>query len=358
MKSFSFPFTKTRTTGITQAYKLEDPAERRKYFDAKVGPEMALIREYLSTKTFVCFLLGKKNSGKGTYIKLFMEAVGPEHIAHVSVGDIVRNTHKEVMTEEGKKSLKEFLQKRYRGFLEIDRIFDVILGRDTKTLLPTEVILALVEREIGKLGRKAIFIDGFPRMLDQIPYSLYFRSIIGYGNDPDFFVFIDVPERAIDERMRHRVICPKCQTPRNPKLLRTKEIGYDPSTKQFYLKCDNPPCGSGARMVTKEGDELGIEAMRDRIDTDDKIMRTLLELKGVQKVLLRNSLPKDIALQYVDNYEITPSYRYEWDEAAKSVRVIEEPWEFKDDDGAPSYSLLPPPVVVSFIRQVAQILKG
>ena len=338
---------------------LEDPVQRRKYFDSKAGPEIEKIRSFLEHgNTFLGFLLGKKNSGKGTYSKLFMEAVGGERIAHISVGDVVRSVHQDLSSSERKKELEEFLKRRYRGFIALEKIWDVIEGRDTKTLLPTEIVLALVEREIDKLGRKAIFIDGFPRDLDQISYSLYFRALIGYRDDPDFFVFIDVPEVAIDERMKYRVICPECKSPRNVKLLRTKDVGYDAATKKFYLLCDNPSCsGFGKnRMVSKEGDELGIEAIRERVELDDKIMRMLLDLQGIPKVYLRNSVPVDVAKDYIDDYEITPSYHYEWDKNSGAVRVIEESWVIKDDDGKPSYSLLPAPVAVSLIKQTAQVL--
>ena len=89
-KGLSFPVFKTKIPGDTQKFSLEDPAERRRYFDHKAGAEIEKLREYLRTGTFVGFLLGKKNSGKGTYSKLFMEAVGKERVAHLSVGDIVR----------------------------------------------------------------------------------------------------------------------------------------------------------------------------------------------------------------------------------------------------------------------------
>ncbi|MEK9207116.1 MAG: nucleoside monophosphate kinase, partial [Patescibacteria group bacterium] len=234
--------------------------------------------------------MGKKNSGKGTYTKLFMEAVGSENIAHVSIGDIVRSVHKELGDKAKKKELLEFLKKRYRGPVTVEKALEIILGRDTKSLLPTEVILALVERQIDKLRGKAIFIDGFPRELDQISYSLYFRALMGYRDDPDFFVFIDVPESVMDERIKSRVICPKCQTPRSTRVLATKEVGYDSKTGQFYLICDDPACG-GARMVPKEGDSLGIEAIRSRIEIDDKVMKTLLGLNGIDKIYLRNSVP-------------------------------------------------------------------
>lgn len=358
MKDFSFPIFKTKLYEGGPKFSLEDPVERRKYFELKAGEEIEKLRDYLRDNTFVGFLLGPKNSGKGTYTKLFMEAVGSERVAHVSVGDIVRNVHKDLADKKSKAALLDFLRRKYRGFLELDKIFDVIEGRDTKTLLPTEVILALVEREIDRLGRKAIFIDGFPRNLDQVSYSLYFRALIGYRDDPDFFVFIDVPETVVDERMKYRVVCPQCQTPRNTKLLRTKDVGYDVSNKTFYLLCDNPNCeGYGkSRMVSKEGDQLGIEAVRDRIELDQKVIETLLNLQGVPKVYLRNSVPVNAAKDHIDDYEITPAYRYELESDASTVRVIEEPWVINDNEGKPSYSLLPSAVALALIKQTVRVL--
>lgn len=353
MKGFSFPIFKTKQEGGGK-FRLEDPVERRKYFDEKAGAEIEQLREYLRTSTFVGFLLGKKNSGKGTYSRLFMEAVGPEHVAHISVGDIVRSVDEDLRDTARKDALLDFLQKRYRGFIELKKIVEVLEGRDTTTLLPTEVILALVEREIDRLGRKAIFVDGFPRNLDQVSYSLYFRTLIGYRDDPDFFVFIDVPESVIDERMKYRVVCPRCHTPRNFKLLRTKEIGYDEAQQQFYLMCENAGCG-GSRMIAKEGDALGIEALRERIEVDEKVMRMLLDLQGVPKIFLRNSVPVHEAPDLIDDYEITSSYRYER-AADGAISVREEPWIVNDDESIPSYSLLPAAVAVSLIRQTAKVL--
>lgn len=359
MPDFSFPIFKTKIEGQPAKFSLEDPVGRREYFALKAGPEIAKLRAYLAAgDTWVGFLMGPKNSGKGTYTKLFMEAVGGEHIAHISVGDIVRSVHQDLSDAVKKKELMDWLQSRYRGFIEIEKIFDIIAGRDTKTLMPTEVILALVEREIDRLGRKAIFIDGFPRHLDQVSYSLYFRALMGYRADPDFLVFINVPEAVIDERMKFRVVCPVCQNSRSTKLLRTKDVAYDEAAKQFYLLCDNPACaGFGtARLAPKEGDELGIEAVRDRIEADRQVAAKLLELEGVPKIYLRNAIPVAQAKENVDDYEITPAYRYEFDAATKQVKFIEEPWTVKDDEGELSYSLLPPPVTVSLIKQTAKVL--
>ena len=359
MKNTSFPLFKTKSGARAPKFMLEDPVARKKYFQHKAGREIEKIRAYVEKgNTFMAFLLGKKNSGKGTYSKLFMEAVGEKWFAHISVGDIVRSVHKELQTSKTKKELLEFLRSRYRGFITPEKALEIITGRDTTTLLPTEVILALTERQISRFGRKAIFIDGFPRSLDQISYSLYFRALMGYRDDPDFFVFISVPESVIDERMKYRAICPICQTPRNLKLLRTKEVGYDAVMKRFFLLCDNPRCkGFGkSRMVSKEGDELGIEAIRDRIEADEKVSTMLMGLEGVPKVYLRNAVPVKEAKKFVDDYEVTPSYRYEWDKKENKVRVIEEPWIIKDEKGVLSYSLLPAAVCVSLIKQTARVL--
>lgn len=357
MQSFSSPIFKTKVEGHEEKFMLEDPVERRKYFDLKAGPEIEKLRDYLQKgNTFVGFLLGPKNSGKGTYTKLFMEAVGGEHIAHISVGDIVRAAKQAAQSESKREELIGFLKKRYRGFVKVEEIIDGVLNWSVTNLLATEAILALVEWEIDRLDRKALFIDGFPRTLDQVSLALYFRALMGYRDDPDFFVFIDVPEVVMDERMKTRVICPQCQSPRSTKLLRTKEVGYDAEKKEFYLICDNPNCiGFGKlRMVVKKGDELGIEAIRERIEMDKKVMKTLLDLQGAPKVYLRNSVPVDVAREYVDDYEITPAYRYELE--GRKVKVVEEPWTIKDEEGKTSYSLLPAAVALSLIKQTSQVL--
>ncbi|MDP2648172.1 MAG: nucleoside monophosphate kinase [Candidatus Yanofskybacteria bacterium] len=345
-----FPLFKTKKAG--PQFNLEDRAQRRKYFDYKAGTEIRKLKEYLKKNTFMGFFLGPKNSGKGTYAKLFLEALNADLVAHISVGDVVRSVHKSLINTKSKRELIAFLQKRYRGYIPIDKILDIILGRDTKTLLPNEVILALVQREIDKLNRKAVFVDGFPRNLDQVQTSLYFRSLMGYRDDPDFFIFLHVPEAILAERFKARVICPKCQTSRSLKLLRTKQVGYDKKIKEFFLICDN----DGARMVPKEGDELGIEAIRGRLEIDKRVMNQLLQLQGVPKIYLRNSIPVRYAKEYVNDYELTPASSYVWDKIGQTVKINEKLWLTKDDIGVPSYSLLAPPIVVALIKQLVKSL--
>jgi adenylate kinase family enzyme len=353
-KDFEFPIVKTIIDGPAKTFDLSDPSSRNEYFEIKAGADIKKLKKYLKDNTFIAYLLGKKNSGKGTFTKLLIEIFGEDKIGHISVGDIVRAAHIDLEDEGKKKELIKYLEKNYRGYISIDEAINVLLGRDTTGLLPTEFILALVKREIDKMPKKTLFIDGFPREMDQISYSLYFRDLINYRDDLDVFVAIDIPESVIDERMKSRVVCPKCKTPRSLKLFTTKEVGHDEKNKEFYLICDNPEC-DGARMGAKEGDNLGIEAIRDRLELDDKLIKKIIDLHGVPKVLLRNSVPVDKSKDHVEDYEVTPEYHYELDDN-KEVLIKEKPWTIKDDKGVASYSLLAPAVVVSLIKQLVEAL--
>lgn len=350
-----FPIIKTKVPNVTTRFNLTDPEERQKYFEAKAGPEIAKIKKYLEENTFIAYLLGKKNSGKGTYTKLMMEIFGKDKIGHISVGDLVREIYKDINDENKRDEIKEYLEVHYRGYISVDDAIDALIGKNQKVLLPTEFILTLLKREIDKFDRKAIFIDGFPRDLDQIQYSLYFKDLANYRLDPDLFVVINIPEAVLDERMRNRVICPKCQSPRNLTVFPTKEVGYDKESKKYFLICDNPEC-KGAKMIGKEGDDAGIESIRERLTLDDKLIKKVMSLHGIPKILLRNSVPVDNILD-VDDYEITPGYVFKFDEKMDKVIVTEEPWVFKDDEGLDSYSLLAAPVVIGLLKQLVQALK-
>src|SRR4030042_5134272 len=327
--TMEFPIFKTKIKGLKRKFNLSDPKERGMYFKLKAGPEIKKIKKYLGKNTFIAYLLGKKNSGKGTYAKMFAEIMGQEKIDHFSIGDMVRGIGEEVKDEKRKKELISFLEKNYRGWLPFEKIIKSIEGRNTKVLLPTELILALVKKEIAKRKKKSIFIDGFPRDMDQISYSLFFRDLIGYRDDPDIFILIDVPTSVIDERIKWRRVCPLCQTSRNLKLLPTSKVKYDENKKEFYLLCDNPNC-KGAKMLPKEGDQYGIKPIKERLKKDEKLIEEALSLYGIPKVFLRNSLPLKSAKKYIDDYEITPEYVFKWDEKSKKVKMGEKPWVILD----------------------------
>ena len=349
-----FPIFKTKIKGLDKKFDLISPEGQKEYFMAKAGKEIGELREFLQEHTFIAYLLGKKSSGKGTYSKMFARLINPERVAHFSIGDMIRNVDQEMADDKKREELFQFLRENYRGRISIEDIIESLEKRSTKVLLPTELILTLAKREIEKMEKKTLFIDGFPRNLGQVDFSLFFRDLIGYRTDPDVFVLIDVPENVINERIQWRRICPVCNTSRNLKLLPTSKVGYDKEKEEFYLICDNPQC-EGARMVLKEGDELGIEPIKERLKTDEQLIKEALGLHGIPKVLLRNSVPVEKAEKYVDDYEITPEYYYERDEETGEIKIKEKPWVVEDDDGIPSYSLMPPPVVVALIKQLTEI---
>lgn len=355
MKNLEFPIIKTKSPAGTPGYNLSDPGDRQAYFRLKAGPEIAKLKEYLKKNTFLAIMLGKKSSGKGTYAKLFKEALGVDNVVHLSVGDVVRSVDEEVRNPAKLKKLEEYLRRNYRGWQSLEEIIEAQKSRSTEFLLPTEYILTLIKREIDRLQGKAIFLDGFPRDLDQISYSLFFRDLAGYRDDPDFLVLIDIPNLVIDARMRTRVICPVCQTPRNTKLLPTKKIGYDTETDDYYLVCDNPECKK-AKMVAKEGDEKGIEPIKERLDKDEELIRRAFRLYGIPKILLRNTIPTAKVKEAVDAYEVTPEYTYSWNQQKREVKIKERPWVFEDENGWQAVSLLPHPVAVSLIKQLADLL--
>lgn len=350
-----FPVFKTKVDGVNERFNLSDPTERARYFQAKAGPEIEKLKQYQGGDSFLSFLIGKKNTGKGTYSKLFMEIMGKDKNGHLSVGDLVRDVHSNLDDPEKRKEMASFMEANYRGFHGVEQIIELIEGRSQTSLISTELIIALIKFEISKRPKQSLFIDGFPRAIDQITYSIFLKELIGYREDPDLMTFISVPEGIIDERIKSRRVCPKCKTPRNLKLLATKEVGYDKDSEEFYLICDDQDCG-GARMEKKEGDELGIEPIRKRLEADDEVMQELLKLQGIPKVYLRNAIPIDLADGYVDEYELTPSYSYELDDSGK-VTTIESPWVVKDDEGVDSYSLLPAAVVLGMVKQFAAALK-
>jgi adenylate kinase family enzyme len=341
---------------VSRSFDLSDPREQKEYFKLKAGKEIEKIREYLKGNTFIAHLFGKKCSGKGTYSKIFIERVSPKRVAHVSIGDVIRQTHQEVITDKNKKrELIEWLSDNYRGYISIDEAIQSLLDRKTETLVPTEFTLVLLKRAIGKMQRKALFIDGFPRKLDQISYSLFFRDLIDYREDPDIFILIDVPETVIDARIKNRVVCPICKSPRNLRLHLAEEICFDKKKKGFHFLCDNLDC-KGERMISKEGDKLGIRPIRKRLDLDEKLMERAFSLYGIPKILLRSLVPVKLAKDFIDDYEITPEYSYKWDEKNKKVKVIEKPWIVPDKEGVDCFCLLPQPMVVSLIKQMVDVL--
>ena len=142
--------------------------------------------------------------------------------------------------------------------------------------------------------------------------------------------------------------------PRRINRLKIDGFEYYKVKKEFYLICDDPKC-NGARMVAKEGDNLGIESIRTRLELDERLIEKSFSVHGISKILLRNAVPVGFAKENMDDYELTPEYSYELGESGE-VKTLEKPWTIKDDEGRDVYSLLAAPVVLSLIKQLAKVL--
>ncbi len=344
-----YTWIKTKTEDEKE-YDLADPAMRKLYFNAKVGEEIQKLRDFLKNNSFIAYFLAPKMAGKGTYTAMLREILGEDLIEHISVGDIVRKAHLEFEKKGKESDVYTYMKENYRGFLNLDEAFESLVSRDTKSVsVPTEFVLSLVKMEIDNLEARTIFLDGFPRKIDQISYSLYFRDLINHREDTDLFLMINLPIEIINQRIKSRQICPECQTSRNLSLAPTTKIGCDEGDGCFYLICDNPSCKE-LRMVCKEGDELGIENIRGRIVADLDLMEKARNMYGIEKIEIYNSLEKEKALNYVDDYELTKEYFFEKDEDG-NIKKVEKPFSVKDN-GKEYISLLPAPALVQLIRQL------
>ena len=237
-----FPIFNTKILSTGKTYDLTDAAQRHAYFHDKAGNEIEALKTYLDNNAFVGFLLAKKQAGKGTYSKMLQEVLGENRLAHVSVGDIVRDVDLATKDDSYRTELETYMKKHYRGFVSLDQAFEAFYSRSQDKLLPTEFVLTLVKREIEKVGRKALFIDGIPRDLDQISYSLFFRELINFKGDPDFFVLIETPEELINARLGGRRVCPVCKTSKNIYFNPTTKVSYDAAANSYMLICDNISC--------------------------------------------------------------------------------------------------------------------
>lgn len=233
MNNILFPIHKTKIQGLKQKFNLSDPEQRKLYFEAKAGKEIEKLKKYFQKNTFISYLLGKKNSGKGTYSKMFSQIVSEDKIDHLSVGDMIRNLDNELSDDNLRNKLIEFLTKNYRGTIVLNDIISSLVNRSTSRLLPTELILTLLKRETEKRKNKTLFIDGFPRGLDQISFSLFFRDLIGFRTDADIFILINVPNQVINERIKFRRICPKCQLSLNLNYCRVNKLVLMNKSKNF-----------------------------------------------------------------------------------------------------------------------------
>ncbi|KAL0217378.1 hypothetical protein RCL1_007959 [Eukaryota sp. TZLM3-RCL] len=121
----------------------------------------------------VVFLLGGPGAGKGTQSALLQQRLG---FVHISAGDLLR---------------REVQSGSEHGAM-IDHMIKEGL------IVPHEITVNLLKREIDLAPEKTYLIDGFPRAIDQLEA---FEKVVG---DFDVCLALDCPEEVLRERLLAR----------------------------------------------------------------------------------------------------------------------------------------------------------
>lgn len=179
-------------------------------------------------------LLGPPGSGKGTQADRFAEELG---IRHISTGDLLREAVKSG-TDLGRKA---------EGYMK------------KGLLVPDEVMLGLIQEELGSLGSSGWVLDGYPRTL---PQAEALSDMLGKRKQRiDKVLLIDVDPEIIVRRLSNRRVCPDCNAVYNLDTLKPAVDGI----------CDD--CGAG--LVKRPDDEE--ETVRRRLDVYMKQTAPLIE---------------------------------------------------------------------------------
>jgi adenylate kinase family enzyme len=328
------------------------------YFKRRLGDKLNQFINYTQQCGFVLFFLAKKQAGKGTYIKILQELTNGR-IIQISIGDLVREAEAKAKDSAKRKELIQELKKYYQGELDLEAVADLLVNQSVENkLLPTDVITALItmsalEKNLGQ----PIIIDGFPRGKDQVLVALQMQKDFLEKNIPAGFVAIDCPDEVLARRYIYRRSCPVCSTPRNIKLLLTKEIEYDENTGEFYLICDNMTCeGKHIRMRQKQADDLGPDALKEKQKLMVEIMQEIQAKAGDNYLIVHNTVPINEATPEMLKEDFTEEADLSWNEKEQEVARNFKPIQVADDQGREAYSRWPEAVVVEMVEKLVEWL--
>lgn len=123
---------------------------------------------------FITFVLGGPGSGKGTQCSKIVETFG---FTHLSAGDLLR---------------KEISCNNENGTMILNTIRE---GR----IVPSEVTIRLIQREMESSKNHKFLIDGFPRSEEN---RIEFERIV--GTEPNIVLFFECPEEEMVKRVLSR----------------------------------------------------------------------------------------------------------------------------------------------------------
>jgi len=139
-------------------------------------------------------LTGPPGGGKGILSGILKDEF---NLPHIAMGDILRN-QVEKKTKLGKQIEK---------------------AMNSGDLISDDVVNNLVEKRLVKKDVKKRFVlDGYPRHLEQAKFLLSKTKI-------DEIIVIKLSDKKIIERLKGRLVCPKCGTPYHLKNIPPKVKG-------------------------------------------------------------------------------------------------------------------------------------
>lgn len=182
----------------------------------------------------IVVFLGPPGAGKGTQCKLLVDRY---KLQHLSSGDILRRERKEG-TE---------LAKRAQSFM------------DSGALVPDDLIVEMMSREIKQIGDGGVVLDGFPRTLGQA--QELDKALARVGKRVDVVLDLQVDDGKLEERVTGRRSCTKCGA--------------------AYHTTFNPPkqseqCDAGCGALSQRPDDTA-EVVRNRIKTYHEQTSALVE---------------------------------------------------------------------------------
>jgi len=124
-------------------------------------------------KPIVVIVLGGPGSGKGTQCSNIQKEFG---FVHLSAGELLRR-------EMDSKSEVSGIIKSYI---------------DKGAIVPSEITVGLLDKEIRESGKKKFLIDGFPRNFEN---NAAFEKIILTHVKFPFIIFFDCPEQVLQDRL-------------------------------------------------------------------------------------------------------------------------------------------------------------
>ncbi|KAI4386118.1 hypothetical protein MLD38_004079 [Melastoma candidum] len=127
-----------------------------------------------SENLFITFVLGGPGSGKGTQCGKIVETFG---YSHISAGELLR---------------REIASKSADGTMILNRIKE---GK----IVPSEVTVKLILREMESGSNSKFLIDGFPRNDEN---RRAFEEIVGV--EPEIVLFFDCPDEEMVKRVLNR----------------------------------------------------------------------------------------------------------------------------------------------------------